>query len=292
MRAVPSFSLIICDIDHFKRVNDVHGHPAGDEALINFASILSEHSREGDLVARYGGEEFLLLAANCDNATAANRAEVIRMALERTPLKGLGGEGVTSSFGVTEFQAGDTAETVLARADRALLKAKDNGRNRVIQLGSGKHVDFSDKSTSKRGWLSWLGGQESIRQDDVDILTPVPIDLAIEKLRGFIADHGAEIVQVTESQLSLKVNGSCTTGGRRRVDHRIALNVLLTLSESVTEVDRDQSAHIPSQTKVHVHVTPVRNRNRRSRELKTCIDQLVLSLRSYLMGKIILNDTE
>ena len=58
----PSFSLVICDIDHFKRVNDVHGHPAGDEALVTFASVLTAHSRSGDLVARYGGEEFLLLA--------------------------------------------------------------------------------------------------------------------------------------------------------------------------------------------------------------------------------------
>jgi hypothetical protein len=234
----------------------------------------------------------LLLAANCDNATAANRAEAIRAALEKTPLKGLGGEAVTSSFGVTEFQAGDTPETVLARADRALLKAKDNGRNRVIQFGSGKHVDYSEKASPKRGWFGWLGGQESIRQNDVDILTPVPIDLAIEKLRGFIADHGAEIIQVTESQLSLKVNGTCTTGGRRRVDHRIALSVMLTLSEIAVESDREQTRKSPVQTKVHVHVTPVRNRDRRSRELKTCIDQLVLSLRSYLMGKIVSDDTE
>ena len=288
----PSFSLIICDIDHFKRVNDVHGHPAGDEALVNFAAILSEHSREGDLVARYGGEEFLLLAVNCDNATAATRAEAIRASLERTPLKGLGGESVTSSFGVTEFQAGDTAETVLARADRALLKAKDNGRNRVIQLGTGKHIDFSDKVEAKRGWFGWLGGSESARQNDVDIVTPVPIDLAIEKLRGFIADHGAEIVQVSESQLSLKVTGRCTTGGRRRVDHQIALNVTLTLSEIAGSIERETARISQSQTKVHVHVTPIRNRDRRNRELKTCIDQLVVSLRSYLMGKIVSDDTE
>ena len=283
----PSFSLIICDIDHFKRVNDVHGHPAGDEALISFAAILSEHSREGDLVARYGGEEFLLLAVSCDNATAANRAEAIRAALESTPLKALSGEPVTASFGVTEFQEGDSGETVLARADRALLKAKDNGRNRVIQLGTGKHVDYSDKQPAKRGWLGWLGGHESGRQNDVDILTPVPIDLAIEKLRGFIADHGAEIVNVSESQLSLKVNGVCTTGGRRRVDHQIALNVKLTLSETIPDRDQDQKWKQTKQTKVHVHVTPLRNRDRRNRVLKTCVDQLVVSLRSYLMGKIV-----
>jgi predicted signal transduction protein with EAL and GGDEF domain len=77
------------------------------------------------------------LAANCDNATAVGRAESIRQAVENTSIASLGGDAVTASFGVTEFQSGDTHETILARADRTLLKAKDNGRNRVIQLGSG-----------------------------------------------------------------------------------------------------------------------------------------------------------
>ena len=103
-----TFSLIICDIDHFKSVNDVHGHPAGDEALISFAKILSDHSRDLDLVARYGGEEFLLLAPKCDNGTAASRAEAIRKTLEQSPLPSLGGEAVTASFGVTEYQSGDS----------------------------------------------------------------------------------------------------------------------------------------------------------------------------------------
>ncbi|MGB7328348.1 MAG: diguanylate cyclase [Rubripirellula sp.] len=153
----PSFSLIICDIDHFKRVNDVHGHPAGDEALKSFASVLRAHSRDGDTVARYGGEEFLLLAPNCDNATASKRAEAIRIALEGTPLPSLGGEAVTASFGVTEFQAGDSAETVLSRSDRALLKAKDNGRNRVIQLGAGNVVQMpSEEPVAGRGWFDWF----------------------------------------------------------------------------------------------------------------------------------------
>ena len=198
----PSFSLIICDIDHFKRVNDVHGHPAGDEALVSFASVLSSHSRDGDLVARYGGEEFLLLTPNCDNATACKRAEAIRQALEKTLLPSLKNESITASFGVTEFQSGDSPETVLSRADRALLKAKDNGRNRVIQLGTGNPVDLP-KNSPKRGWLSgWFESEDDPVDREYDIVTPVPIDLAIEKLRGFIADHNAEIISVNENQVS------------------------------------------------------------------------------------------
>lgn len=126
-----TFSLIMCDIDHFKRVNDVHGHPAGDEALIEFANVLRRHTRSSDLVARYGGEEFVVVAAKSDRSTALRRANEIRQAVVSTPLHGIGGQSVTVSIGVAEYQNGDTPESIVARADRALLRAKVNGRNRV-----------------------------------------------------------------------------------------------------------------------------------------------------------------
>ncbi len=281
-----SFSLIICDIDHFKRVNDIHGHPAGDEALISFASILSGHSREGDLVARYGGEEFLLLTINCDNATAAKRAEAIRSTLERTPLPSLGGDAVTASFGVTEFQAGDNAETVLARADRALLKAKDNGRNRVVQLGSG-HTIESPVQASKRSWLGWFDSDDDPGESEFDIVMPVPVDLAIEKLRGFIADHNAEIINVSENQLTLKVNAICSSGGRRRVDQHIALRAQLTLSETKNSIRGTGTGIGYVSTNAHIALQPIRSRDRRNRELAVCIAQVVASLKSYLMGEVV-----
>jgi diguanylate cyclase (GGDEF)-like protein/PAS domain S-box-containing protein len=281
-RGGETFSLIICDIDHFKRVNDVHGHPAGDEALISFAKILSAHSRDHDLVARYGGEEFLLLAPKCDNATAATRAEAIRQALEQTPLPSLGGEPVTASFGVTEYQSGDTAESVLARSDRALLKAKDNGRNRVIQLGTGnKAVTVSSKA--KTSWFGWFDADASAGRSEFDIVAPVPCDLAIDKLRGFIADHSAEVVNVRESQVSLKLSVRCQRGGRRRIDRRIGIRAELTMSEH-----RDQALENGGlqKTNVHVILEPVRNRDRRSRELTECFNHVLTSLNSYLMGRI------
>ena len=287
-RGKSRFSLIICDIDHFKSVNDVHGHPAGDEALIKFAAVLKEHSRDGDLVARYGGEEFLLLAANCDNATAATRAEAIRIALEKTPLPSLRNESVTASFGVTQFQPGDTAESVLARSDRALLKAKDNGRNRVIQLGSGGDAQSVPSSSGKSGWFGWLGSSATEKSGEFDIVTPVPVDLAIEKLRGFIADHAAEIITVKENQVSIKVNATYSSGGRRRVDHRMTIKAQLTLSETAGNRDGGTSGtrNVPSLTNVHVTLNPIRNRDRRGRDVAACYDQVVNGLRSYLMGEI------
>ncbi len=283
----PSFSLVICDIDHFKQVNDVHGHPAGDDALVTFASVLTDHSRDGDLVARYGGEEFLLLAVNCDIASATKRAETIRHAVERTSLPSIGGDAVTASFGVTEFQSGDSPETLVARADRALLKAKDNGRNRVVQLGSGNQQCDNVDANHRRGLLGWFGSATPTSSSEIQILTPVPADLAIEKLRGFIADHGAEVINVSENQVSLKVVAKCTVGGRRRVDHQIALHMQLTLTEFLADRELKDLRPNVSKTKADIHIRPIRNRDRRRRELKICVDQLMASLRCYLMGEVV-----
>ena len=114
-------SLIMSDIDHFKSINDTHGHQAGDAAIITFASLLKTMCRSGDLVARYGGEEFAILCADCTNAAAARKAESIRKALSEVKQPVLGNTAITASFGVTELQTGDTPETMLRRADRALL---------------------------------------------------------------------------------------------------------------------------------------------------------------------------
>jgi diguanylate cyclase (GGDEF)-like protein len=281
-----TFSLVICDLDHFKRINDTYGHPAGDEALKVFANLLRSSSRDGDLVARYGGEEFLILSVPCDNATGAKRAEVIRRELEQTPIDSIDGQCITASFGVTEYQPGDSAQTILARADRALLKAKDNGRNRVVQLGMGKMSEIADPAP-RGGWFDWLIGADANVKTAVDILTPVPIDLAIEKLRGFIADHHAEILHVNENQLSLKVYSGSIPGGRRRVDHRFCFDAKLTLSEAQKDELPTEKSMPGGSTKVHLELTPIRNRDRRRREIRLAARQLVSSFRCYLMGELI-----
>ncbi len=130
-------SLIICDIDRFKQVNDKFGHLAGDEVIKSFSQILKSGCRPGDLVARFGGEEFVMLCADCNNATAAARAEQLRKAFSDLPQAVLGGKPCSASFGVTEIQPGDNSQTMLNRADRGLLMAKESGRNLVVQLGSG-----------------------------------------------------------------------------------------------------------------------------------------------------------
>ena len=128
------FSVILCDIDHFKRVNDQAGHEAGDTVLQFFAGCLQEEARRNDLVARFDGEEFMILMPGSRLEGAEKLAEQCRCAVSRDPQDGLYGKRITASFGVTEATHNDSAESLLGRVDRALYEAKRLGRDRVVSL--------------------------------------------------------------------------------------------------------------------------------------------------------------
>lgn len=126
------FSVILIDIDRFKSVNDTHGHIKGDEVIRNVARVLMTRVRSADLLCRWGGEEFILLANNCRLDQAEELANVLRATVEDAPvLVPDDGLRVTISCGVAEVRDTDDAETLVGRADRALYRAKEAGRNRV-----------------------------------------------------------------------------------------------------------------------------------------------------------------
>jgi diguanylate cyclase (GGDEF)-like protein len=127
------FTLVLADLDDFKTVNDIHGHPVGDDVLREFASVLKSTLRESDLAGRWGGEEFLLLLSGTDAAGGTNLAERVRTALTERSFLGRDGEVVfvTCSFGVAQHRAGGDERDIFAAADRALYRAKRDGKNRV-----------------------------------------------------------------------------------------------------------------------------------------------------------------
>jgi diguanylate cyclase (GGDEF)-like protein len=127
-------ALLIGDIDHFKRINDAHGHDAGDRALKAVAEVLRSEVRQVDHVARWGGEEFFVLLPGTDLAEAKLVAERLRASVQQLVLSDPDGRQarVTMTFGVSLLEPGEDVEHALARADRALYAGKENGRNRVI----------------------------------------------------------------------------------------------------------------------------------------------------------------
>ena len=126
------FSIILFDLDHFKRINDTLGHMVGDKVLVETSNRVAHLIRKADFLGRWGGEEFLLILPGTQLAEAATLAERIRqMLLGTRPGKS---QTITASFGVTEYRHGANLDAMLQRVDAALYSAKHNGRNQVFNL--------------------------------------------------------------------------------------------------------------------------------------------------------------
>jgi two-component system cell cycle response regulator len=127
-------SLLVIDLDHFKAVNDNHGHAIGDVVLELTGSLLNESFRDGDLVSRYGGEEFVVLMTHCNGENARIKAEELRLAIENLEPHGL---TITTSIGVTSLEPGIERdfEDMFHAGDEGVYKAKENGRNQIVYIG-------------------------------------------------------------------------------------------------------------------------------------------------------------
>jgi diguanylate cyclase (GGDEF)-like protein len=127
-------SVLMIDIDHFKRINDEHGHEAGDAVLKRLVALLKQRSRTVDLLFRMGGEEFVVLLPATAEAAAVTHAEELRASIAEAPL--LEGRPVTVSIGVAELGSNDTTVSWIKGADDALYAAKNAGRNQVVRSGT------------------------------------------------------------------------------------------------------------------------------------------------------------
>ncbi|HOX06040.1 MAG TPA: GGDEF domain-containing protein [Planctomycetota bacterium] len=144
--------LVMVDLDHFKKVNDTHGHQAGDAALRKAAAVLRDTVRTVDMVARYGGEEFAVILLEIERDKAQEVAERLRSRIEAARVECGGVElGITASFGVACFpDDGEDKQKLIGAADSALYRAKASGRNRVVMAPSGA-ADGGSSAGEKRG---------------------------------------------------------------------------------------------------------------------------------------------
>lgn len=132
LRGNTVFTIAMLDIDHFKKVNDTYGHQAGDEVLRRVSAAIKSTMRNTDFCGRYGGEEFVLVLIQTDLKEAMICGERMRTNIEKCQLPGVGdGLRITASIGLSQYQMREEIDTMVARADRALYRAKGGGRNRV-----------------------------------------------------------------------------------------------------------------------------------------------------------------
>ena len=142
-----SLSLVVADIDHFKQVNDIWGHQAGDQAITGFAKLIARMVRTCDTAGRVGGEEFCVAVWNCDNEPALRLADRIRQAFAGIKHDGLNEDiRLTASFGVATARPGESYEQIFSRADAALYRAKSSGRNRVENAEDRRIVEMAPKA--------------------------------------------------------------------------------------------------------------------------------------------------
>ncbi len=132
------------DIDHFKKVNDLYGHPLGDQVLLAISRILKQRLRQSDFVGRYGGEEFAVILPKVDLAGAEKIIDELRGAFQNVLFNSGHSEfSCTFSAGVVSFPDFDSAFGLLNNADRALYQAKNSGRNRIVAISKKKMSDES-----------------------------------------------------------------------------------------------------------------------------------------------------
>lgn len=270
-------SIIICDIDFFKKINDDYGHHVGDQALISFARHIQELTRPEDLFARYGGEEFVLICVNCDTDTAMQRAEEIRSSLESTPQPHLDGKCLRASFGITQMRKDDNATDFFVRADKALLKAKELGRNMVVK-------SIKNVQTGAEVYESLHPGSvESDRHAPGDVLideelsTQVPVDVIIAKLKGFVSEQDAEILQVESNHIKIQIF-ALAGEQRRETDRENPILLELYISELVT----NKSAGA-MRSGLRTIIRLARSRERRVSEVKDYAEKIKAELYGYLM---------
>jgi diguanylate cyclase (GGDEF)-like protein len=196
------FAVIMCDIDRFKSVNDRYGHQKGDEVLRRVAEILKNNLRESDIVGRYGGEEFIALLPNTDHANALTVSEKLRKAVEDATLLG-NEQPVTISFGISTYpEHGNTQEELIEKADQALYKAKDEGRNKSVIWNL--HIGNNRKRLDKLSGI--ISGNTTQDHRNVQVIVEI-MELLKEKkpMEEIIFEILGRLIEIMEAKQGILV---------------------------------------------------------------------------------------
>ncbi len=277
-------SLIICDIDFFKQINDNYGHHIGDQALISFAQLLKKFVRQQDVVARYGGEEFVILCANCNRASGVERAEEIRATLNRTPQQMLNGKCITASFGVSELKLDDTSTELFVRADQALLNAKETGRNRVVSadiMGDSDKMKMTEAETTSASGVVWKQVPNGHLACD-EFRTTTPMSVLVEKVRGYTQEVDAEIIKAEDGYAVVSVPVDNPANPRKKAVFDVGFEFHEAHEENEGNVDGKRGER--NVTYIRVTVVPGKKTGWfSSKPPKELVPGLMSELRRYMM---------
>ncbi len=240
------FSVIYLDIDHFKSINDNHGHAVGDEVLVEVARLLRNEAFSSELVARYGGEEFVILCPELELMQAAGRAERFRLEIAKLRFAGAPDLRITASFGVSQIEENDTLETVLKRSDKALYESKHNGRNRTTvlkrkEMATSLDHDKSTQDTHERIFKAEISG---VLHDEFLVM----------KLQGLVQETRAKILQVRKGYVRIQLGRKrWLRGWGKRPEHQPV--IIEVDAEHLERNPRDKAKH----QRLEIRITPLGN---------------------------------
>ena len=278
-------SMMICDLDRFKLVNDTYGHQAGDEAIQSLATLLKSclpARRPGGPLRRRGVRH---APGRLRQRRGRAAREQIRKLAEPTAAAEAGTAARSRPASASPKSSPATRRKPCSAAPTArLLMAKSSGRNCVVQLGSGAAALAAlEPLPEGKLWRTQPGRPDAILQQD--LVTPVPMKIAVEQLRGFVADHAAKIRSVEGNCVRLELAGRHAGWFRRRSDRTIGFFVELRLEEEQYR-KAESVGDAMVRTRVHVAVSPRKNRDRRREDAAARAAHILASLRSYLMANL------
>jgi diguanylate cyclase (GGDEF)-like protein/putative nucleotidyltransferase with HDIG domain/PAS domain S-box-containing protein len=198
-KSADPFCVIFADVDYFKAINDSFGHAVGDQVLVDVANCFRNEVYSGDLVARYGGEEFVIVCPGTALEQGVKRAERLRLAIMNGQIGGNEELKVTSSFGVTQVEEGDSVEELLRRADSALYNAKKSGRNRTMAQTS------ADTPTEEELAEEANKPPRDPFVHETTFQACIAADMIVYKLGGFVRDERGSLTDVTESRAVIRI---------------------------------------------------------------------------------------
>ncbi|MCA9075493.1 MAG: diguanylate cyclase [Planctomycetaceae bacterium] len=241
------FSVIFLDIDHFKAINDTHGHGVGDRVLIAVARLMQSELYSGELVARYGGEEFVVLCPSTDIDSAMRKAERLRSSLAETSIGDSVRLKVTASLGVSQIDASDSMETLLHRADTALYNAKEGGRNRICKIMAGDCHDPDQEPVEEKP----KKGSEFVFESH--FTTCMVASMGVYKVSGFVNELDAELKEATAERVVMQIGQPGFFKGWGNHEKKQPVNVMLSFGEPEQQSTKAASRRVL----VTVNVTPI-----------------------------------
>ncbi len=263
----PAYSVIFLDLDHFKPINDTHGHAVGDRVLIDLARLVSDELYSGETICRYGGEEFVVLCPETGIDDAYNRAERLRRVISETPMGGNVQLNITASFGVAELLPNDTMASFLHRADQALYEAKNSGRNRTCRGTVTETPGESGKLSHRPGPFVHTS----------QFMSRVATDIIHYKLSGFVEDTEARLKNVKADFVDMVLGATTLLGGWGKTPDRQQVRLVMRFGQ----VKSTRSAEL---VPIEVTVTPAGSCPS-DEQFQVRAAQVIRQLRSYFVAE-------